>query len=45
VQAAPTSSTSVEQHNHFKPMPNLDPNTLTTVMGRQLTRELAGMLN
>lgn len=45
VQAAPTSSTSVEQHNHFKPMPNLDPNTLTTVLGRQLTRELAGMVN
>ncbi|MCS0644976.1 phage tail tape measure protein [Curtobacterium flaccumfaciens] len=45
VQAAPKSSTSVEQHNHFKPMPNLDPNTLTTVLGRQLTRELAGMVN
>ncbi|KQR34788.1 phage tail tape measure protein [Curtobacterium sp. Leaf154] len=45
VQAAPASSTSVEQHNHFKPMPNLDPNTLTTVLGRQLTRELAGMVN
>lgn len=45
VQAAPTSSTSVEQHNHFKPMPNLDPNTLTTVLGRQLTRELAGIVN
>lgn len=44
VQAAPASSTSVEQHNHFKPMPNLDPNTLTTVLGRQLTRELAGMV-
>jgi len=44
-QAAPKSSTSVEQHNHFKPMPNLDPNTLTTVLGRQLTRELAGMVN
>lgn len=45
VQAAPASSTSVEQHNHFQPMPNLDPNTLTTVLGRQLTRELAGMVN
>ncbi|MEV7762250.1 phage tail tape measure protein [Curtobacterium flaccumfaciens] len=45
VQAAPTSSTSVEQHNHFQPMPNLDPNTLTTVLGRQLTRELAGMVS
>ncbi|UXN25812.1 phage tail tape measure protein [Curtobacterium flaccumfaciens] len=45
VQAAPAPSTSVEQHNHFKPMPNLDPNTLTTVLGRQLTRELAGMVS
>ncbi|MCS6547656.1 hypothetical protein NYS50_07200 [Curtobacterium flaccumfaciens pv. flaccumfaciens] len=34
VHAAPTWSTSVEQHNHFKPMPNLDPNALTTVLGR-----------
>ncbi|MEG8035385.1 hypothetical protein QP157_08650 [Sphingomonas sp. LR61] len=45
VQAAPVAGASVEQHNHFQPMPNLDPNTVATVLGRQLTRELAGMVS
>jgi hypothetical protein len=44
-QAAPAAPSSVEQHNHFQPMPNLDPNTLTTVLGRQLTREFAGLVS
>lgn len=43
-RAASAEAKRVEQHNHFPVMPNVDPQTVLTVVGREVARDFAGMV-
>lgn len=45
VAAAPAAGARYEQHNHITPVQGVDPNTVTTVLGRELGRQFAGMVS
>lgn len=45
VHAAPVGGNTYEQHNHITPVQGVDPNTVTTVLGRELGRQFAGMVS
>lgn len=45
VQAAPAAGNTYEQKNYITPVQGVDPNTVTTVLGRELSRQFAGMVS
>lgn len=45
VQAAPTGGNTYEQKNYITPIEGVDPKTVTTVLGRELGRQFAGMVS
>lgn len=44
VRDQPVDQRRYEQHNHITPMQGVDANTVTTVLGRELSRDFAGMV-
>ncbi|WP_146243446.1 phage tail tape measure protein [Curtobacterium sp. MCLR17_034] len=45
VQAAPAAGNTYEQKNYITPIEGVDPKTVTTVLGRELGRQFAGMVS